>query len=308
VEQPDPVLLPPSALRTDGGTQQRVTVPPDAVDDYADHLDDLPPVLAYWDGTHYWLADGFIRLLAHLKAKREVIRVIVREGTQDDAILHSCGVNDAHGTRRTPADKRNAVRTLLMRSDWRSRGDNWAAKICRVSNHLVARVRGELFPAQVGNVQPAAPPERRQGADGKSYPASHAAPAPRPLPKGESAPRDGVGIEIPPERRRVFAACDLMDEVAGLLELTQAKLRDLLAHPGAADFQAGNPLWKAVEAAEASLDRDRPHCCACVCREAGKCPRCGGRGWLTRRRFAALPSPEQRKLLAIAEAQSEDDA
>ncbi|MBT3274957.1 MAG: streptomycin biosynthesis regulator, partial [Spirochaetales bacterium] len=42
----------------------------------------------------------------------------IRQGTQQDAVLHSVGANAAHGARRTNDDKRLAVKTLLCDGEW----------------------------------------------------------------------------------------------------------------------------------------------------------------------------------------------
>jgi uncharacterized ParB-like nuclease family protein len=54
-------------IRTDGGTQPRSFVDYDAVDDYAEAMGTgakFPPITVFYDGTDYWLADGFHRIAA----------------------------------------------------------------------------------------------------------------------------------------------------------------------------------------------------------------------------------------------------
>jgi len=88
------------------------------VAEYAEHIESLPPVVVFYDGTAYWLADGFHRVAAHVKAGRESVLADVRQGHRRDAILHSVGANAAHGLRRTNADKRRAVEILLRDEEW----------------------------------------------------------------------------------------------------------------------------------------------------------------------------------------------
>lgn len=45
------------------------------------------------------------------------------------------------------------VKSLLADPEWSSKADNWIAKVCRVDNHTVARIRAELSPVQLGNSQ-----------------------------------------------------------------------------------------------------------------------------------------------------------
>jgi hypothetical protein len=140
-------LLPLSDVRTDGGTQPRAEIDEGVVAEYAEAIagkQPMPPVVVFFDGTHYWLADGFHRHLAHKKAGEPGIRADVRAGTQRDAVLFSCGANHDHGLRRTPADKRRAVHTLLQDEEWGQRSDRWIADAARVGHHLVAKVRESI--------------------------------------------------------------------------------------------------------------------------------------------------------------------
>lgn len=134
-------------LRTDGGTQPRAQMHLFTVAEYAEAMRGgavFPPVVAFYDGTHYWLADGFHRHAAALEAKREFLSVEVRSGTQRDAVLFSLGANAAHGLRRTNADKRRGVETLLRDAEWRTWSDSRIAKQCEVSAPFVGNVRQDL--------------------------------------------------------------------------------------------------------------------------------------------------------------------
>ena len=68
---------------------------------------------AVFDGTDYWLADGFHRFWAAKEAGLTEIYEEIHPGTLRDAILFSLSANSKHGLRRTNADKRKAVQTLL---------------------------------------------------------------------------------------------------------------------------------------------------------------------------------------------------
>lgn len=85
--------LPLAAIRTDGGTQPRAEISDEIVDEYTEALEDLPPVTVFYDGTTYWLADGFHRFRAHEKAGRPKIAADVKQGTLRDAVLFSVGAN-----------------------------------------------------------------------------------------------------------------------------------------------------------------------------------------------------------------------
>lgn len=137
-------------IRTDGGTQMRVGPRnQEVVREYADVLKEggtLPPVLAFHDGQEYWLADGFHRYSAHMLLDWREIDAEVREGSKRDAILYAVGANTSHGLRRSNADKRRAVETLLKDAEWGANSDNWIAKQVHVSQPFVSKLRHELAP------------------------------------------------------------------------------------------------------------------------------------------------------------------
>lgn len=136
-----------SLLRIDGGTQSRAELNESTVAEYAEAIRfavALPPITVYFDGSAYWMADGFHRYHAHRAAGAIEIDADVRDGTRRDAILHSVGANAAHGLRRTNEDKRRAVKTLLSDTEWAKWSDNAIAKACGVSNHLVDDVKKSL--------------------------------------------------------------------------------------------------------------------------------------------------------------------
>lgn len=131
-------------ITTDGGTQARAGLNEDVVAEYADAIiagADMPAVIVYHDGKKYWLADGFHRYFAHVKARAIEIAVDVRTGTKRDAILYSVGANGAHGLRRTNEDKRCAVRTLLADGEWKKWSDRQIADACGVSQPFVSAIR-----------------------------------------------------------------------------------------------------------------------------------------------------------------------
>jgi hypothetical protein len=68
----------------------------------------------------------------------------VRTGSRRAAMLFSVGANAAHGMRRTNADKRRAVETLLADAEWAAWSDNQIAKACGVSDHFVGALQTYL--------------------------------------------------------------------------------------------------------------------------------------------------------------------
>lgn len=136
-------------IRLEGGTQSRIAIDDAVVAEYAETYrehgpDALPAVTVFFDGTSYWLADGFHRTLGACRAGLHDIDVDLRHGTQREAILWSVGANSSHGLRRTNADKRKAVQTLLTDAEWGRWSDSAIARACGVSHHTVTAVRASL--------------------------------------------------------------------------------------------------------------------------------------------------------------------
>lgn len=136
-----------SQIRTDGGTQSRTSMYGHVVYEYADAMKEgvrFPPITVFFDGTDYWLADGFHRLSATKEAGFKEIIADVKEGTQRDAVLYSVGANATHGLMRTTMDKRKAVETLLKDEEWGKWSDREIARRAGVDNKTVARYRALL--------------------------------------------------------------------------------------------------------------------------------------------------------------------
>lgn len=139
------VLL--NKIRIDGETQARIEINYDVVTAYAEKMREgvvFPPVVAYFDGANYWLADGFHRYHGHKANVSKEIEVDVKEGTQRDAQLYSFGANDDHGLQRTVQDKRRAVLRMLDDFEWSELSDREIARICKVSHPFVAKLREGL--------------------------------------------------------------------------------------------------------------------------------------------------------------------
>ncbi|NJR74989.1 MAG: ParB N-terminal domain-containing protein, partial [Scytonema sp. CRU_2_7] len=104
----------------------------------------FPPILVFYDGKNYWLADGFHRLHATKKAGRQEIAVEIHQGSRRDALLYSVGANANHGLRRTNADKRRAVEIMLYDEEWSHWSNREIAKRCGVSEFMVRQIRESI--------------------------------------------------------------------------------------------------------------------------------------------------------------------
>lgn len=140
-------VLPLDFLRLDGHTQARETIHQAVVNDYAAALEagaTFPAVVAFFDGTDYWLGDGFHRALANRAAGRTQIAVEVHAGTREDAIWYAAAANRTHGLRRSNADKRRAVEMALASSRAAGLSDRMLAAHVGVSHNFVGEVRRAL--------------------------------------------------------------------------------------------------------------------------------------------------------------------
>ena len=139
--------LPLADIRIDGGTQSRAGLNQDVVLDYTQAMQadaQFPAVTVYYDGSTYWLADGFHRIAAAKEADLKEFPVEVKQGTLRDAILHSVGANGRHGLRRNNEDKRRAVTILLEDSEWSKWSNREIAERCDVGHALVNDLRRSL--------------------------------------------------------------------------------------------------------------------------------------------------------------------
>lgn len=133
-----------SQIRIDGGTQMRVSINQDKVSEYAEKMREnakFPPLKATFDGTVYWLYDGFHRYFAAQAAGATTIEVDYKPGTMEDAQDLALGANDDHGLPRSNEDKRKAVETALAMERHSKKSDREIARLCKVSHTLVAAVR-----------------------------------------------------------------------------------------------------------------------------------------------------------------------
>lgn len=147
--------IPISLIRAETDAQPRGHINRDKVGEYAEAMalgDDFPPLVVFFDGLIYWLADGFHRLHAAIGNGFDGYPCDVHEGTRRDAILFSVGANATHGYPRTNDDKRRSVRRLLMDAEWRGWSDRDIARRCRVGYTLVATMRSEMDTARAGSM------------------------------------------------------------------------------------------------------------------------------------------------------------
>lgn len=173
------IELPLAKIRTDGSTQIRVELSKEVYLEYRDNfLADawgyFDAIDVFFDGQNYWLADGFHRFYGAREAGLKTIQAAVHKGSRADAILFACGANYEHGLRRTNADKRNAVETILGNSNWATWSNGVIAELCHVTPQFVGSIRRPLETVSSSPAAKAAD-RPRVGLDGKKRKAKPAA-------------------------------------------------------------------------------------------------------------------------------------
>ena len=136
-----------TSIRVDGGTQSRLELSQEVVNEYAEHMAEgavFPAVIVFQDGANYWLADGFHRYFATKKNKGKTINADVQVGTQEEAILFSFTANSNRGLRMTSADKRNIVIRMLTNKTWGGWTDAAIARHVGITGMTVGRIRKGL--------------------------------------------------------------------------------------------------------------------------------------------------------------------
>jgi len=176
-------VLAVAKIRRDGGTQVRDAINEEHVERLRDVLAGggafVDPVVVFYDGESYWLADGFHRVTAAERAGQPQIAATVHRGTQRDAILHAVGANAKHGIPRSRADLHRAIDTLLRDAKWSKWSDRKIASVVGCSPPTIAarrRTTEKVFQS-----------DERVGADGRTIDTANIGRA-KPAPAAEAPP------------------------------------------------------------------------------------------------------------------------
>ena len=175
--------------------QTRAGTDVDTINNYAEAMADgasFPDVTVFTDGKHYWLADGFHRVMAAKQNGKASISADVRKGTADDAVVFGGTANNKQGKRPTRADVQHFLSMVWERREavfgGTPTGGNLAER-CGVS-----RATGERFVMEKLKEMPKAPvrptaskiqskmparPTHLVGANGRAYPVRPMPPAPK---------------------------------------------------------------------------------------------------------------------------------
>ncbi len=219
-----------SQVDTTGGTQMRTeTEDPEVIDDYVlaiqgeGQLDPrnhgvMPPVICFWDGKTLWLADGFYRLSASIKAGEDKIWAVIYRGTLDTARWYACATNQSHGVRRTYADKRKAVGVAMAHVRGKDMPNRELARWVGVAESFVRKIKTENAEAAALCAQvEAAPPKEdtpevspgEAGAEPEGTPPPTGPPAPADTDDTAGDGREEEVVHTPPDPPPAPASADL---------------------------------------------------------------------------------------------------
>lgn len=132
------------SIRIDGGTQCRVVIDQPTVYAYLESMKEgaeFPLMDTTFDGTTYWLTDGFHRYHAYKLLGIREIEVNYVAGTLRDAQIAALKANSKHGKQLTNEDKRNKVKMALQIEGFDKLTDAEIARHCEVSKPFVASIR-----------------------------------------------------------------------------------------------------------------------------------------------------------------------
>jgi hypothetical protein len=139
-------LLNVAEIRKDGGTQHRET-DPYVIRQYATLMaaeTAFPPLRVWFDGTSYWLTDGFHRLAAAEKCGFKYITAYIYHGSLEDARWDSYSANSQHGLRRKRSDIIRLIDQALKHAKASSLSNVQVAKHLGMPEATVRRWRKRL--------------------------------------------------------------------------------------------------------------------------------------------------------------------
>lgn len=240
-------------LILDAGTQPRAGIDRNVVNEYADMMqegDVFPEVEVFTDGTHYWLADGFHRVMAAKRLGFVDLDARLHNGGLREAQLYSAAANATHGLHRTIEDKRRAVKLLLSDPEWREWSDREIARMTKTSHTFVSEMRKEDPEAAKVTV--------RQTRRGTTWNTEASGKTPRDEPETEQAPEieavpQPVAASKPPPRLEFGDGSPVMQAA----KLVVAYLAELSSREQVAPEQLEGALAWSLATLEEGIDREQ---------------------------------------------------
>ena len=308
--------------------QTRAGTDADTIKTYAEAMADgaqFPDVTVFTDGTKYWLADGFHRVMAAKVNGKSAISADVRKGTEDDAVVFGGTANNKQGKRPTRADVQHFLEMVWERREaifgGTPTGGNLADK-CGVSREtgrkfveeqLAKMPKAPVRPtakvgqlptrpekpdegdstAKVGQLTAPVRPEKLIGKNGKMYAVNPAPKRPeKPVPKAPTRPvrqipRDRYGVEIPVNIGEAFEASPLPD-ILSCISKARVALRKGIEEKDPAFAAVRQDALVNLNNAYSFINAAEVWCVCRVCQGNG-CKACHERGWQTEEEYKRNP-------------------
>jgi len=134
-------------IRIDGDTQAREELSQEKVAEYSELMQDgvvFPPIEVFFDGSDYWLVNGFHRYFAAKKNGLVSIEVIIHIGTLEEAQLFSCSTDRGNGLSWNAKDRRRNIMRMLMHPVWGKWTNAEIARHVGCSKMTVGRVKSAM--------------------------------------------------------------------------------------------------------------------------------------------------------------------
>ena len=311
--------------------QTRAGTDAETIDNYAEAMADgaqFPEVTVFTDGTHYWLADGFHRVMAAKQNGRTAIAADVRKGTADDAVVFGGTANNRQGRRPTRADVQHFLQMVWDRREaifgGTPTGGNLAER-CGVSKRTgenfvrerlaempKAPLRSTAQNAQLKmperggseggstaqNAQLKAParPTQLIGANGKMYPVRPAAPVAAPVrPSMPTRPSKPAHV-VPVDRYGTEIPVEIQEafdggvlaDICSLISKARCGLRRGMDDKLPQFAAVRQDALVQLDNAYRFVSAAEPHCVCRMCQGQG-CKACHGRGWQTEEEYGRNP-------------------
>jgi len=134
-------------IRIDGGTQARAKLNQDVVAEYAEKMRDgevFPPVTVFFDGSDYWLADGFHRYFGTKSNGKTSIDADVENGTVQEARKYSWKANSKRGLQLSSEDYKNIICEMYKDEETKKWSSRQIAEWVGVSHTYVSKIKNSL--------------------------------------------------------------------------------------------------------------------------------------------------------------------
>lgn len=281
-----------SVIRIDRGTQFRARLNDDRVKEYAELFVDSnwpfeTPCEVFFDGSEYYLVDGFHRYHAARTAGHDGIACNVRTGTLRDAIKFALSANAKHGLHRSNEDKRKAVSFALADNEWSKLSSRMIADMCGVSDMFVGNMRKDSGANRLHLK------EKRVGKDGKEQSATK--PKQEAKTETKQAPLKDAWEDVVDEPEPVsddtpeaLKPVEWFKDQLKLINELKRNLNSVQESPGT-ELIVGRQrvLLREIENVKGGFVAACPYAICPRC-EGKTCSQCGNMGWVNKQRFDEL--------------------